>query len=110
MAGAVQDFSWLGKHSVQIKATNGKEDQSPEARGTAGLFNTVYSEILEIEIINPCLTSIVNEDENVVLEDMKVPPGQKLVELVLEGPTDSTSVIYGNGYDKCGNLTYIWLD
>ena len=26
------------------------------------------------------------------------------------GPTDSMSVIYGNGYDKCGPLRYRYLD
>ena len=27
-----------------------------------------------------------------------------------KGPTDSMSVIYGNGYDKCGPLRYQYLD
>ena len=26
------------------------------------------------------------------------------------GPTDSVSDMYGNGYDKCGNLTYNWVN
>ena len=110
MVGAVQDFSWLGTHSIVIKSTNGKVDLSPEARGDKGLFISVVSEIIEIEIVNPCLTSIVNEDQNVVLEDMMVANGKILYELSLDGPTDSASVTYGNGYDKCGNLTYLWLD
>jgi len=30
--------------------------------------------------------------------------------MVYPGPTDSVSVTYGNGYDRCGNLTYKWFD
>lgn len=74
------------------------------------MFNSVTSEAIEIEIINPCLTSVVNGDQDIVIEDMTVAPGQTLLELLSDGPTDSASVTYGNGYDKCGNLTYIWLD
>lgn len=110
MTGVVEDFSWLGTHKVLIRATNGRENLAVGARGDKGLYRTVDSEVLEIEIINPCLTSIVNFDQNLELEDLAVPNGQKVVELISNGPTDSASVTYGNGYDKCGNLTYIWLD
>ena len=33
MVGSVNDFSWLGKHKIVIKSTNGKVDLSQEARG-----------------------------------------------------------------------------
>ena len=72
------------------------------------MFRSVLSDTLEINIINPCLTSVVNGDGNLILEDMEVPTGETLLDLAYAGPTDSASVTYGNGYDKCGNLTYIW--
>ena len=52
----------------------------------------------------------MNGDGNLVIEDMNVPGGQTLVDLIFEGPKDTASVIYGNGYDRCGDLTYLWLD
>ena len=110
MKGAVQDFSWLGAHTIYIKSTNGAKDLSVTARGDQGLFRSVSSQTLVINIINPCLTSVVNGDGNLILEDMVVPNGQTLLDLTYNGPTDSASVTYGNGYDKCGNLTYIWFD
>ena len=41
---------------------------------------------------------------------MSVPVGQKLLVETYSGPTDSMSVLYGNGYDKCGPLRYRYLD
>ena len=39
-----------------------------------------------------------------------MPVGEELLELIYFGPTDSTSIIYGNGYDKCGPLRYSYID
>ena len=44
------------------------------------------------------------------MTDLAVPLGQFKEEVSYVGPTDSTSVTYGNGYDRCGNLEYIFLD
>ena len=41
---------------------------------------------------------------------MIVPVGQTLLKVAYSGPTDSMSVLYGNGYDKCGPLRYQYLD
>ena len=35
--------------------------------------------------------------------------GRTNLELILDGPKDSTSITYGNGYDICGDLTYQWI-
>ena len=37
---------------------------------------------------------------------MSVPIGKALLKAAYSGPTDSMSVLYGNGYDKCGPLRY----
>ena len=44
------------------------------------------------------------------MTDLAVPLGQFKEEVSYVGPTDSTSVTYGNGYDRCGNLEYSFLD
>ena len=110
MTGAVQDFTWLGTHQFAIKSTNGKLDTSPTARGNSGLFSSVISDVLTITIVNPCLRSIVNADGGLAVENLFVPINESLLDVTYDGPTDSISVIYGNGYDKCGNLKYEWLD
>lgn len=61
-------------------------------------------------IQNPCDRSIVNEDGALAIEALTVPEGEELLELIYLGPTDSTSVTYGNGYDKCGKLRYSYFD
>ena len=54
MVGVMNDFAWLGIHTIQIKATNGKYDSGPQVRGANGLFNSVYSAPIKLQIINPC--------------------------------------------------------
>lgn len=80
------------------------------ARGENGLFKSVFSQKIELKINNPCMKSVVNGDGSFVIESMKVPIGQSLLTLILPGPTNTVSALYGNGYDKCGELTYLWLD
>ena len=41
---------------------------------------------------------------------MSVPIGTSKLELDYKGPTDSMSLIYGNGYDKCGPRRYTYMD
>jgi len=109
MTGTLDTFAWLGTHKFIIKATNGKFDSNPTARGDQGLFKSVQSAQFTLTIINPCLTTVVNGDKVLEIEEIAVPPGKTLTELILAGPTDSASALYGNGYDKCGDLTYLWL-
>lgn len=108
ITGTLNVFDWLGVHKIIIKATNGKLDTSATARGNQGFFNSVFSPELSLEIVNPCLRSVVNGDGGLEISEISVPPGKTLVDLILAGPTDSASVTYGNGYDKCGELTYLW--
>ena len=110
MLGAVQDFSWLGSHQILIKSTNGVLDTAADARGVDGLYRSVLSDPILIMIINPCLTSVVNGDEGIVIENLSVKINKSVLNVNYTGPTDSASVTYGNGYDKCGNLTYSWLN
>ena len=53
---------------------------------------------------------MVNGDSGLVIDDLFVPVGSDVLDLVYAGPTDSTSVTYGNGYDKCGDLLFEWLN
>ena len=41
---------------------------------------------------------------------MSVQYGRHFLQEAYQGPTDSISVFYGNGYDKCGPLRYQYLD
>ena len=70
----------------------------------------MLSDPLEISVIDPCMRSIVNFDEGLIIDELLVPPGDDLLTLNYIGPTDSVSDMYGNGYDKCGNLTYNWVN
>ena len=40
---------------------------------------------------------------------MDVPEGRGLLKDTYVGPKNSMSVIYGNGYDRCGPLKYSFL-
>ena len=71
---------------------------------------SVLSPTLQIEIINPCLRTVVNGDEGFEIEYIDVPAGKNVLETILAGPRDTTSITYGNGYDRCGDLTYLWID
>ena len=110
MIGALQTFSWLGLHTIKIKSTNGKRNTDSTARGKEGLFRSLLSEEMQIKIVNPCLNTVVNADKGLVLDYIRVPIMQSYLLLSLPGPTDSISVRYGNGHDKCGELTYLWLN
>ena len=54
------DKSWIGSHSIVVLGTNGVQDDSPSARGRFGLFESVMSVILEIEVRDPCLSTVIN--------------------------------------------------
>ena len=74
------------------------------------MFNTVYSDFVELVIVNPCRNSTVNMDGALQVLDMKVPLDDEYVTEEYDGPTDSISSIYGNGYDKCGPRSYSLLE
>lgn len=112
ITGAAENLSWVGTHIISIVGYNGAQDLSPSARGKQGLYNRIDStSTLILEITNPCATSIVNANGNFVIEQvMSVPFELTLLNLKYDGPSNSASVTYGNGFDKCGPLTYQWLD
>ena len=95
---------------LQIKCINGEEDKSQNARGDRGYYNHVYSNLVEITIRNPCKQSIVNNNANLIIRDLPIPEGQTSLAYTYEGPSDSVSEQYGNGYDICGSLTYVITD
>ena len=101
---------WLGTHYYRIKSTLGTYDPDPNSRGNNGLYGTVYSDPVPVTIINPCMNSTVNSDEGMLVEEIFVPINKTEWDWTYEGPTNSMSLIYGNGYDKCGPLKYSFLD
>ena len=42
--GTTTDINWVGTHPLRIKCTNGVFSSDPAARGTNGLFKSVYSD------------------------------------------------------------------
>lgn len=58
----ITNKDWLGVHTIVLRGTNGLLDESANARGNKGLFKTVESDPLTIEILNPCLTTVLNPD------------------------------------------------
>ena len=52
------------------------------------------------------MNSVVNGDGGIVEYRVQVSPGMKKQTLTLPGPTDSISVLRGNGYNRCGDLEY----
>lgn len=63
-----------------------------------------------MEILDPCLKSIVNLDSSFFVYELIVPNEKTEEKFFFKGPTDSTSKKYGNGYDICGPLNYSLLD
>ena len=63
-----------------------------------------------LTIVNPCIDSIVNDDDQLALQDLVVPLGMDILEQTIDGPTDSISSLYGNGYDRCGPRSYSLID
>ena len=60
-------------------------------------------------ITDPCHDSIVNSDplnQFGIEKIFRVPQGSDERILSTDGPSDSVSLAYGNGYDICGPLSY----
>ena len=85
-------------------------DGTASARGAGGLYETVYSSDVELTILNPCRNTTVNDDTGLVITEVNVPVGKTELLLSYKGPSDSMSVLYGNGYDKCGPMRYTYLN
>ena len=76
MSGIPAEVEWLdniyspGIHEFRFSCTNGN---TLLTRGISGLFNTVYSDPFVVELINPCLSSVVNNDGAFTVADISVP-------------------------------------
>lgn len=73
------------------------------------MYKSAYSKEVRLTILDPCRNSTVNEDLGLKITDMAVPEGKNLIKEIYGGPTNSMSVTYGNGYDRCGPLKYSFL-
>lgn len=91
---------------MRLKCTNGVYDGSGTARGASGLFESVYSDEITLLITDPCETSIVNDDAGISAITLQVTFGKTSEVMTFDGPTDSVSNLFGNGYDRCGDLKY----
>ena len=108
ITGTVSSNQWIGVHQLALKGTNGMYDPSGGARGNNGLFNSVLSEPLTLEITNPCLGTVLNPYSRFALPTvLTVPAGQAQEVRLVQGPRDSVSLMYGNGYDRCGKRSYV---
>ena len=111
VAATLIDRKWLGTHTLIVRGTNGMEDSSADARGDSGLFASVDSVPLLITITDPCIDSTVNSLNKFEIDEVfRVPLGSFKKDLANEGPSDSVSLTYGNGYDICGPLNYDFTD
>ena len=45
-----------------------------------------------------------------MIQDIEVPLNEEITQVSYTGPTDSTSLRYGNGNDKCGPIKYTLSD
>lgn len=58
-------------------------------------------------IIDPCIDSIVDPNNELVFESpFEVSQGSDVKVEPYNGPKDSESILNGNGYDQCGPLRY----
>ena len=62
-----------GTHKLRVKCINGVEDLSEGSRGNQGMYNWVYSDTLEVTIINPCKSTVVNDNAELNILDMVIP-------------------------------------
>lgn len=77
------------------------------SRGVNGLFKSIMSEPIKLEVTNPCLSSELNPDGELKLPYiLSVPLGETEASWNMIGTKDSVSVKYGNGYNLCGPRAY----
>ena len=112
--GEIKDERWFGPHVIRIRGTNGvapsrrlRELTGASTRGNNGLFNSIFSDPMTIEIENPCLDAVLNPNRNLgVPQALTVPVGDTEATWQILGTEDSISVAFGNGYNLCGNRVY----
>lgn len=92
LEGTIDQASWLGSHTFQIKSTLGSFDPSTSARGINGLYKTVVSDPMTLVILDACAGSVVNADSGLQIFDMTVPEGFTEISAIYTGPTNSVSV------------------
>ena len=56
-----------------------------------------------IEVVDPCLNTVIDSDGRLELDLLFVPLGEESIIYKFDAPNDSTSLIYGNGFDSCGS-------
>jgi len=61
-------------------------------------------------ITNPCDETVINDDGSLEIFDLIPADRQSFIARRYEGPTDSASSEFGDGYDKCGPRKYSFLD
>ena len=55
------DLAWVGTHVLRLKCTNGNTNNAlTKNRGVNGLFKSVFSNAITLEIVDPCTSSHVN--------------------------------------------------
>jgi len=99
------DFEWLGVHTFKIKGTNGNLATANNRK----LYKSSYTADFTITILNPCETSIVQDEP---LQNFEIGVKSGIPETwYYDNNKDSASVTYGDGYDKCGpRVHYITND
>ena len=108
ITGTMGYIQMVGAHEMRLKCTLGDSNNNAmKDRGRDGLFESVYSDNITVTVINPCETSIVS---SMRVQSMTMPKGQTLLTAEYGGPSDSASLLYGNGYDKCGPIKYMITD
>lgn len=65
---------------------------------------------MTLQIIDPCQTTVINSDLSLTISDLEVQEGFLGAEQTIFSPKNSASVLYGNGYDRCGFTEFTILD
>ena len=75
------------------------------------MYDFMYSDDFIVNIIDPCLESIVNNDGAVTIADIDASGDQIMYSTPIQnGPSDSVATAYGDGYNLCDYLSYGLLD
>lgn len=111
ISGTPVDRLWLGTHTFRILCHNGSSGNIPNNSGdpTTGFYNNVYSDDFRVQIVDPCISSVVNHDNGVILQqtyDVSEDLNDIVISPIYSGPEDSAAYDYGNGYNLCDYLEY----
>ena len=107
MTGLIDNPIWLGYHMFEIESRNGVYDEFSN-RGSNGLFGSAYSDVLEIDILNPCKNAIVNGNNGLVLQEISdAGSADTFRSIVYTGPAKKINEgSCANDCDLCGALSY----